>query len=62
MQRERPQSEQGISLGHTPKSPKMGVLNNMFIFESVGRVRGHLMDSYDECVSFGDLMEDRKHT
>jgi hypothetical protein len=25
-------------------------------------VRGHLRDSHVECVSFGDLMKDRKHT
>ena len=24
-------------------------------------IRGHLRDSYVECVSFGDLMKDRKH-
>jgi hypothetical protein len=42
--------------------PKMGELNNIYIFESVGMVRGHLRDSHVECVSFGDPMKDRNHT
>jgi hypothetical protein len=42
--------------------PKMGELNNISTFENVGRVRGHLRDSYVECVSFGDLIKDRKDT
>ena len=40
----------------------MGELNYMSTCKNVGRVRGHLSDGYDEYVSSGDLMEDRKHT
>ena len=42
--------------------PKMAELNNIYIFENVGMVRGHLRDSHVEFVSFGDLTENRRPT
>jgi hypothetical protein len=43
----------------TPKSPKWEFETK---YPLVGMVHGHLRDGYDECVSFGDIREDRKHT
>ena len=46
------------TLGHQ----KVESLNSISVFQAVGVVRGHLRNSHVEFVSFGDLMEDRRHT
>ena len=41
---------------------KIGVLNDIYIFENVGIVRGYLKNNHVAFGSIGDLMKDRRPT